>query len=392
LFAFRFGVLVCALVPLVVNPRLSWLKDPPVRSYAVLGAIWVFWGGLTALWAGNIDAAVVDTLAVAFGFLTALALVNLRANTETGLRFLLGGWMAGAMLAAVIATWELTTGRHLPSKWVEDASPFVLRFVTVATFSNPNNYGAFLLLVTPMLLFQLEHIKAKVVRWLVILFLVVTVVLSVLTTSKVAVIGIAVVVPIYLFSMARRKIAATALVLLVAVGGTVAFINLADEVPLVGEFMMIGEEGVQLEKSNLVRLNLVLAGIDMAGSTYGVGVGGGNFRYLIEGGYKDYYTGRVAVPHNWWVEVLSQYGIVVFSAYVGFIVYMFALSRYLSRQAVSPGVWHVSLFLVAFTLAGFATSYFVLQPTNWLYVATMLMMISAMNRTHERIRSRDPAE
>ncbi len=381
LFAFRLAVLAFAVVPLLFHPRLWWLRDVPIRAYALLGALWVFWGTMTALWAADIQAAIVDTLAVAFGFLTALALVNLRANTWEGLQWLLRGWVAGALVAAAIALWELWTGQHLPGPWVEGKPAYILRFITIATFGNPNNYGAFLLLITPILLFQLETSQSRALRWMLFLFLLAMIVLSVLTTGKVGVIGIVVVLGVYMLWVARHKLIAVTIAVALAVGGTAAFTYLARDVPLLEELVVLGEQGVYLEGSSLVRVNLVRAGVDMTGETYGFGVGGGNFRYLMEHGHKDYWTGHIVDPHNWWIEVLSQYGIVVFSAYIAFVAYVFFVSRKMTYHGRGRGARFLRLFIVAFVLAGFANSGYVLQATNWLFMATILMMVSTLKRT-----------
>ena len=220
---------------------------------------------------------------------------------------------------------------------------------------------------------------------MLVAFLLLSITLSVLTTSKVAVIGIVVVLALYLMHAVRNKFVAATLLLAIVVGVYAALTYLSGNLSLLAEFTVMGSEGLRWEGSNLGRLNLVLAGIDMTISTYGLGVGGGNFSYLIEGGYSNYVTGNIIDPHNWWIEVLSQYGVFVFSFYIAFFAYVFALSKRLSHKRLGVRPRFIGLFVVAFFLSGFGSSSYMLQATNWLFVGTMLMVISTLLRERRQV-------
>ena len=76
--------------------------------------------------------------------------------------------------------------------------------------------------------------------------------------------------------------------------------------------------------TGLVRLNLAKNGLLMAWRTAGIGVGAGNFESYLETHSMRYPTGRTFSPHNGLVEVLAQYGVLIF---VGVLILMFRILR-----------------------------------------------------------------
>jgi teichuronic acid biosynthesis protein TuaE len=375
LFAFRIAVLAASFVPLLVNPRLEWLGDAAVRFYALVGVVWIFWGTLAVFWAAGTEPAVVNLLAVAFGFLTVLALLNLRANTTRGVRWLFRGWVAAAFVTGAIGVWEFVTGNHLPGSWIDNTPARVQRLVVISTFDNPNNFGAFLLLASTVVLYQMETARSMVLRWTLFVVVLWLFVLAVLSTSKIAVVAMLTVILVYVVRAVQHKAMAVGMVIALLGGFVASLTYLGGDLDLLTDVVAFAEGGLTLQQSTLSRVNLFLAGIDMTVSTYGLGVGGGNFSYLMERGYSELWTRDIVDPHNWWIEILSQYGVLVFALYVGFLAYVSLYSLRASRREGSLPRFLLP-FVLAFVLSGFANSSYVLQPTNWLFLGTILMMVS----------------
>ena len=78
--------------------------------------------------------------------------------------------------------------------------------------------------------------------------------------------------------------------------------------------------------SDLTRLNLIKNGFIFLFETCGFGTGAGNIDYWMAN-YGVYYTGTIENIHNWWMEILTGYGIVIFIMYIVFYVKLF-LSAY----------------------------------------------------------------
>ena len=58
--------------------------------------------------------------------------------------------------------------------------------------------------------------------------------------------------------------------------------------------------------------------------TFGFGTGAGNIEHWMVN-YKIYYTGTITNMHNWWMEILTGYGIIIFVGYVWIYFKMFKI-------------------------------------------------------------------
>lgn len=69
--------------------------------------------------------------------------------------------------------------------------------------------------------------------------------------------------------------------------------------------------------SAYIRMNLIRNGFSFLIKTFGFGTGAGNIEYWMAN-YAPYYTAEVLNMHNWWMEILTSYGVIIFSLYVIF--------------------------------------------------------------------------
>ena len=76
------------------------------------------------------------------------------------------------------------------------------------------------------------------------------------------------------------------------------------------------------EGSDGIRANLIRNGFHFLGKTFGMGVGIGQIEtWMLNEAIYD--TDGILNIHNWWVELLTSYGIIFFIAYVAFFVKIF---------------------------------------------------------------------
>ncbi len=71
-----------------------------------------------------------------------------------------------------------------------------------------------------------------------------------------------------------------------------------------------------------LRYNLILNGLYFTQKSYGMGVGAGNYEaQTIK--HAKYRTNHLINPHNFFIEVLSEYGIIIFLMFLSFFAYLF---------------------------------------------------------------------
>jgi len=385
-FFFRSLVLFLAGLILTLSTKIPWWSNPVVKNYALLGAFWITWAALGTFWAPDTKAVLREIFALSFGFLTALVVVNLKGNTWAGLHALRQGWILAFLVAAAVAVWEFTTGNHLQSAFI-DANPGQIPvFLTQSTLGQPNNFGAFLVLSTPFIIWSLVTSTKAYLRIFYIFLAIFSLVLSIFSTSKIGFFGIIILYLFYfvfLTGSLRVKIATALVVALLIVGGIA--VHSFYSIPLLNELGTIFTAGVHLKGSNLVRLNLTLVGLDFAADTRGIGVGGGNYSYLMARGAGRYWTGHIINPHNWWIEILAQYGILVFLFFVFYLLYLLRIAIVAIKGCTDSSTRALCQFamlsLLGYAMAAVSNSSYMTQPENWFFLASLVAIMSFLLRS-----------
>ncbi len=120
-----------------------------------------------------------------------------------------------------------------------------------------------------------------------------------------------------------------------------------------------------------IRSWLIRAGFDFFAQNPLLGCGPAGFRKMMEQNpaYLEQ-TRSIVDPHNFYIELLSQYGIAFFAAYIGFVIYMFVKSIkqiFHEMRAGMPGRGVlVFLILTAFLFAGIIPSGFIRFIPVWI--------------------------
>jgi teichuronic acid biosynthesis protein TuaE len=124
-----------------------------------------------------------------------------------------------------------------------------------------------------------------------------------------------------------------------------------------------------------IRLNLVRNCLVFLGHSFGFGVGAGNAEYYMQN-FSVYDTQGITNPHNWWGEILTDYGLFIFVGYV--LIYMSILyNLWRMRTKLSDGqekmICEALLVgLVIFFFASMSSSSIMAFTPQWLFFAFAL--------------------
>lgn len=113
------------------------------------------------------------------------------------------------------------------------------------------------------------------------------------------------------------------------------------------------------------RARLTIEGIKMAINSRGLGVGPGNFEWHI----ANKSVPGTPNPHNWWLELLAEYGILVL---IGYILIYIKLIISTFRRWKSDRYWSAGATLVAllvFPILAVAPSRLIWYSPHWLLLA-----------------------
>lgn len=122
--------------------------------------------------------------------------------------------------------------------------------------------------------------------------------------------------------------------------------------------------------SSEVRKNLILNGLDFVIESPVTGIGPGQFRHRHETGSVKQDTGTVVGPHNYFVEVISQYGLI---GWVYFLFLLMAFFKLLKTTFRRKDFYDFCVLFPVLGLMSLMSSSFLYLDLNWFMVPILLL-------------------
>lgn len=123
--------------------------------------------------------------------------------------------------------------------------------------------------------------------------------------------------------------------------------------------------------SNEVRINLIYNGLEILKNNWLLGIGSGNMTYYIEN-YGKYPTKDISSMHNYWMEILIDYGIIIFSIfvlqYIKLIIHLFRQYNNNKHKNIIIASMIFIFFLSAFIVASISSSNNLTKEWLWILV------------------------
>ena len=397
-YLFGFRLLICILLF-----YLLWRKERIVLNgsretglFFRVGMAWLVWGTLSVVWSSflwnfQVRAGLVEIASVGAGFLYGMVLLNLVVGVPRGIDALRVGWVLAFIATGMVALWEIASGNHLTGYATDNLS---IETAVYSTFVNPNNYAAFLALCFPFLLWSFRLARG-VKRAAFVLLLVVLPALMVMTLGRLSLLALA--IEYCLFLMLNLKwsswrgvaIPVFSVILMTSVAEYDSILAKVLNVPL--EFDSGG--------SGEIRLNLLRNGLKFLAASYGAGVGPANYQSATNVvAFKSLPTEGIASPHNFWIEISSQYGLIIFGAFLWWLGRLAVCAWRSRREALLKQDLHARLaaetVLVALAGYGFAAcenSSYIAQQINWIFLASLLVICTGLSgRSGSRSNRSEP--
>jgi teichuronic acid biosynthesis protein TuaE len=299
-------------------------------------------------------------------------------------------WFGVFCVLVLLGFWELLTGHHLPVSGYYEAKLAVLEpYVRAAVmyrptgvFNNPNDYATFLALSIPFGLSLARYHRKLWLRAFGMATVLLGGYLILATGSRGNLLAVLLELGFLWFFLVRG---AQRLKLAVAVAAVVGVVLVITPTParviLQGareQFASILYE-MPLESGSIyVRRNLFKNGLLFVYRTAGFGVGAGNAEHWMAN-FARYNTFGNLNPHNWWVELLVDYGVFIFAGYL--LLYLSIVRRLWRIHKHTTGAWRIIceallLSLVGFSIASVSPSSIMAFTPNWMLFAFALAFLN----------------
>lgn len=311
----------------------------------------------------------------------------------------------------IVALFEIISGYHLPTSSIYEAAEKAgepselggLNFLSTTVFYNPNDYAAFISIFLP-LFFDHYNVKSFIIN-IAIIFISVAILIRVDAWISLFAVIISAVAYIALGVSTKGKkkrgywiqriFTIISIVGAYKVGGHIlnalrwVYLKVGYALGLVSEAAegSINPSNVGVSKviaaqlgedagasSGNVRLDTYFTSIkEMFTDTFGLGYGPGNFEAYLNGLKES--TDLLSNPHSLWVEILVQYGVFIFAAYLMFLLYIYIKLIKIYLQNKSETVLAVILMDTAFVFAVFSPSSFLAYSYQWIIIGISILII-----------------
>lgn len=381
---------------------------------------WLAWSVISLSWTTDWIGGVRDLFNLFIG-LSLVGMAPLFIKDKIQLNRAAKIWLFTFAFFLVLATIEHLTTLHLPiSRFSQGLQPH-LAFRPTVVFVNENNFAVFINLSIPFLLARWRYFSQFWARVFTGLGLVSGVYMLYVTGSRINWIALIVLILVYSFFLTQKgdKLKVLAVLMLLVLGIYLVFGAVQPSIKgimnkqldsLLNSYLEVlahaaeatgGATGNKdktdgstdkVEKQYLVsnnsiaiRLNMVRNGILYLALSRGVGTGVGSFEALIRRGAV-YDTKEIINPHNWWIELLAEYGIIVTIGYLALYAGLLWAAWKGWKQSRGKDKWipeALALALAILPLVAISPSSFLDYMPHWLLIALALAWLYHIKRAEE---------
>jgi len=397
LFGFRFLFIThfCLFIAVIIyriyqKGEINW--DFGVGPYFSFFAIWLVWAVVSLLWAPSVFYGFKHVCFLLSGSMLVFFIV-FYFTSYFDLNVLWITVISVLVFEIALGLWELQSGVHIygsfPNYYFRgDGLPFN------GTFGHSNNFATYLSMYLPLLYVWIKfqkNILAKISGFAVLLL---GIHLIVFSTSRANMIALAAgLIVSYILLLVDWRIGFKKKVILMIGlflgGGVLIFL------PPVSGFLLQESRQFTQEVMSLflnwnqdgsinIRMLLITKGLEMLKGSYGLGVGPGNAEYLMLQ-FVDQTYGNFKM-HNWWVEVLVDYGVIIWGLYLSFFLKMlwdlFTVFRKTSDLILKLWAEGLLISLVTFSIGVMSNGSMISSPHMWVMYGLVVCVIGIFRRNN----------
>lgn len=347
---FRVAILLALVLDLALNSGKVRTRYYGENSYSIrfMGILFAY-AIISGIWAVSKSDWVRNIFFLFIALLSTLLFESYMSDEEDFFS-VLSVFNIGILVQAIIGWTEVITKVYL---FRDIESGISYRFIVgnfgmpVAMQFNPNNFA--LLMFFGAGIAYICYSRAKKLKHFYIICAANYIVLLCLTTSRAAILALFIAIAFLFLKSGKRSIA---LILLSAVI-VFAFPQTIDFIQDKMQFHFSTGSG-----SDVTRINLIKNGFYFLLETMGFGVGAGQISAWM-GTRAKYSVGVITPMHNWWMEMLTSYGVLIFIGYLRFYLGLFrSYYRAIHRDNVYRGTLGVVIcaLMVGYIFGGVGPS------------------------------------
>ena len=412
MFPFRFFLVLLGiffLINVFVNKRKIDFRKSKIQWHFLFLLFWLGYALLSFTWSASFALAI-RNVSLLFMGISLIFFSFYYLKTIEDFQKIQWIWFAVFSLLVVLGFWEHLAGQHLLlSRYYGETSRY-LKFRPTGIFLNQNDYATFLALSIPITISLFRKENKIFIRLLGMEIVTGAMYLIVITGSRVNILAVLLELIMFLFILKFKEKVILILMLVICILVLLFFLSVPTQGiflqtvgeigSIINETTMITQEGTGNDhreikitskkteinhepntniSSTIARLNIMRNGISFLLSKSIFGVGDGNFEYYMKN-LGLYNTKGFINSHNWWLDKLVNYGIIIFTGYIIFYfslilkfgkIYYRKISR--NKKTICEGLL---IFLVGFSFTSLGPSSIMAFKPHWLLFAFALSFLN----------------
>lgn len=379
--AFRIvsSLLPISIILCFINKHKTYIGKSSF-SYKLFFIIWFLYGFISLLWVRSYKFWLISEYSLFVGVACIIAFDTLFTNM-LHIKLCLRLFYAVTTLHSIIGWFEVLLGKYyfIPLAMAET---YAINRYPSSALGNTNDFATCMLIGFFLSYGAFYTCKSNVCRFLILLNALSMMILIYYASSRANIVALFIGM-VFLFFTHKDKISCIVKWLLLII--CITIIGLARPAlyhPITGmvsNIIIMQDTGDSIS----VRKNLILNGFIFLKESFFIGVGAGNSNYYMEAANNcgDYYPTRGIINmHNWWMEILVDYGVIIFVMY---IVMYFRLIwdniriYKLSSKSIIDRYYALSFaaFLVAYIIGSISASSNMTREYVWLFFALMITFV-----------------
>jgi teichuronic acid biosynthesis protein TuaE len=350
---------------------------------------WIAYGLLALSWSINLTPAIKEMFTLSTSILIIFLVTILFKKEKNYLEFFTI-WIVMGLLLMAIGFIEHRLQIHLPNSRINHAYSYQ-KGIPTAVFVNENDYGSFLGIASFFFLSLMKNGKRLIYQFIGLFGFLFAIYLILITESRANYIGIFLGCLFWFLFLLGRK-AKFSLIGSILFLSPVAIYLMFSKVKTAWGLIQVQIDSLFNQAGNAhssidIRTNLLRNIKVFIENTYGLGVGPGNVEYYMIH-FPVYNTITANNPHNWWGEILVNYGFFIFIGYIIMFFFLFiSLFRLWLRQRKTGNTMITEALLcgmLAFIIASISPNSFISLFYNWIFMA---FVVAYVNFHYKEIRS-----
>lgn len=320
------------IILLIIFRKLA-IKKTKISNYLFFLIIFYFYSIFSLNWVANASESIIYNIYLGIGIFTTIIL-SLFIKTNYDLKKVFYIWFIIFLFQQVLAFLEIFYGIHISN------SRYYEGIINVPTgfFNNENDFATFLIISLSILLFFIN--TRNIVFITVILLFTIFVIFE--TKSRTNIITLFLFLLLYI-KIFNKKILAFLIVILtfiVVVFNYESFFSLLE----IDKIINFEDESIS------VRYNNIVLSINAMFDNYTFGIGSGGMENYI---LKHSLNNSITAVHNWYFEILGNYGLIIFWGYLTFKLFIIYSLYFIMKNSNDKSIEKKISICLLFSNVGF---------------------------------------